>query len=178
MPIIQPSTSIIYDDAIELAERQPPHFYPPKQPPPDRDTIGVGPTMEGFCSTSEGAGERRYCMRHFRGCQRNHNISREGVLDIGYLMHPGKALDAGIATYRGLPCAGPLFVPMWIAHRHGCDRPARKLANVGGNKSLSLPGPSAGYYLPPKPGSWRQTQYHGGRDDCNLGRCAHNIVTP
>ena len=94
VPNTQPSTSITCGDAIELAERQPPQFCPPKQPPPDQDTMGVGLTAEGFAALQRVLRGATYCLPHFRGCQWNHNISREGVLDIGYLLHPGKVLGA------------------------------------------------------------------------------------
>merc|ERR1711862_1054791 len=52
MSTVQQSPTIYYNDQTDKIERHPPHFYPPKQPPPDRDKIkmGVGPTAEGFCA--------------------------------------------------------------------------------------------------------------------------------
>ena len=179
MPITQPSTSITYDDAIELAERQPPHFSPPKQPPPDRDTIGVGPTTEGFAALQRVLKGATYCLPHLRGCQRGHNISREGVLDIGYLLHPGKVLDAGYSPYiadsHGRdPDKYAAGAP--ARHREAC-RAARRTSwrASGGSKPLSSPDPSTGDYLPPKPTASGRSN-HGGRATATSG--AHNIVTP
>ena len=103
--------------------------------------IRVGPIAEGFCASSEGAREERYCLPHFKGCQRIHNISREGVLDIGYLMHPGKVLDAEYSPYVADSLGKDLSryvdgAPEEL--RETCRRAARELASVWGQALLSL----------------------------------------
>ena len=59
IPTVKPSTTVAEHNAVNLTERQPSYFPPPKQPPPDRDKLRVGTMVEGFCALSEGAGGKR-----------------------------------------------------------------------------------------------------------------------
>jgi len=55
-----PSTSKIYDwYQIKSAKKKPPKITPPKQPPPDRDKIGIVPDFRGWIGDFEGANGTR-----------------------------------------------------------------------------------------------------------------------